>query len=268
MSVGAVATARVTSASLAQDLRRLGMAEGSCVLLHVSLRGLGEVEGGPAAVVEAVRTVIGAGGTIVVPTTTDGNSDTSRAYRERTRGMSPLRRRLHRRRMPAFDPASTPSSAGAVAEFVRTRDGAVRSEHPQSSFAAIGPAAGALMGGHAPDCHLGEASPLARLYETGAHILMLGIGYAACTAFHLAEYRYAPDPPTRRYACVVRRGRRARWWSYEDVVLDDSEFSVIGAELDATALVRHSAVGRADGRLIRLDEAVRFAAGWFAARRR
>ena len=47
--------------------------------------------------------------------------------------------------------------------------------------------------GHAPDCRLGERSPLARLEELHARVLLLGAGYDACTGFHLAEYRI-PSP--------------------------------------------------------------------------
>ena len=92
--------------------------------------------------------------------------------------------------MLAFDPEATPTSAGAVAEALRTTPGAERSDHPQSSFAAVGHDARELMAGHRLNCHLGEDSPLAKLYERDASILLLGVEYLSCTAFHLAEYRY------------------------------------------------------------------------------
>jgi aminoglycoside 3-N-acetyltransferase len=260
-------TGRVTRQSLAADLRRLAVPRGRPVLVHASLSRLGLVDGGPAAVAGALRDTLGRDATIVVPTTTDANSRTSRAYRELTTGMSAWGRFRFRRRMPGFNPAVTPSSAGRIAEYVRTCEGAVRSAHPQTSFAALGPHAEELMRGHAPDCHLGEASPLARLYEAGAAILMLGTGYATCTAFHLAEYRYVPDPPMRRYSCKVVRGGRSRWWHYDDVVLDDGDFPALGAALDATPPVRRGQVGEADARLIPLVHAVDFARNWFTTRR-
>jgi aminoglycoside 3-N-acetyltransferase len=43
--------------------------------------------------------------------------------------------------MSAFDKHITPSGMGAIAEALRITVGAVRSDHPQSSFAAIGPEA-------------------------------------------------------------------------------------------------------------------------------
>jgi len=258
----------VTRDSLATDLRKLGVGAGQRILLHASLRSLGWVDGGTATVVGALRDVLGPAGTLVVPAMTPGNSDTSRLYRERARDMTWWQRRRYRRRMPPFDAATTPGTGtGLIAEQVRTSEGAVRSAHPQSSFAAIGALSEHFMHGHAPDCHLGERSPLARLYDADAQILLLGVGYANCTAFHLAEYRYTAHPPRRRYACAVLRNGRRKWWHYRDVVLDDSDFAAIGEALAATNNVSTGTVGAADAALIPLRTAVDFAAAWLGAHR-
>ncbi|MEV6024310.1 AAC(3) family N-acetyltransferase [Streptomyces sp. NPDC052036] len=60
-----------------------------------------------------------------------------------------------------------------------------------------------IVSGHSPRCHLGECSPLARLYEEGSQVLLIGVGFAPCTAFHLAVYRM-PEKPMQEYHCVVR----------------------------------------------------------------
>src|SRR6185503_17598020 len=146
------------------------------------------------------------------------------------------------------------------------------SVHPQSSFAALGPLAADLMAGHDPTCHYGERSPLARLAGRSAKVLLLGVSYEVCTAFHLAEYR-VPQPPRRRYECVVAGpgGAGRRWFRYEDVVLDDTDFAVLGGALEASDIgprvVRAGAVGRAPCRLLLLREAVAFAADWIRANR-
>jgi aminoglycoside 3-N-acetyltransferase len=257
-----------TARSLAGDLRRLGLAAGQSVLLHASLRSLGPVDGGAAAVVAAFLDVLGPDGTLVVPAMTMGNSATSRDFARQVRGMNRRQRRDYRLSLPAFDPLTTPSSGmGAIAEQVRTTPGAVRSAHPQSSFAAVGAKANYYMSRHQPECHFGRESPLAALYEDSAVIILLGTSYSACTAFHLAEYLYTKDPPRRGYACMVSRDGKPRWWRYKDVVLDDRDFPLIGADLDKNRYSDTGVVGAAAATRVSLCAAVDFAAAWLAARR-
>jgi len=259
-------TARsVTRHRIVADLHGLGVGQGDTLLVHGSLRSIGIVHGGAGAVAGALRE---AAGTVVVPAATEQNSKTSRKHLTRIAGMTPQEVLAYRAAMPAFHPGM-PSGMGAIAEAVRTGPGAVRSGHPQSSFAAVGPEAGYLMDDHRLDCHYGEDSPLAKLYKMDARVLLLGAGYHACTAFHLAEYRYTPSPPVRRYECVVTAvdGQRC-WTSYDDVVLDDHEFDVIGKSFEKAADVNRGDVGNAECRLMSLCHAVDFAAHWMTENRK
>ncbi|MEU6632584.1 AAC(3) family N-acetyltransferase [Streptomyces parvus] len=257
--------ARTTAA-----LTALGVRPGDVLLVHASLRALGPVAGGAREVLGALRRAVGPSGTVVVPAFTPENSDTSPHYRERVRGLNAGAVDAVRAAMPAYDPALTPApSMGALAETVRTAPGAGRSAHPQTSFAGLGPGAARLLAGHRPDCHLGEDSPLARLYEADARILLLGTGYATCTAFHLGEYRM-PGPPRRSYRCVVASRGVRRWWEYEDVALDDGDFADLGAAFEEAAAegdVRAGRVGAAECRLVRLRSAVDFATIWLKEHR-
>jgi aminoglycoside 3-N-acetyltransferase len=259
----------LTSADIARDLRALGLEADRTLLLHASLRAIGPVAGGAATVVNAVRDVLGPAGTLVVPTTTPENSVTSRAYRDTIAGLTPAQVKAYRDDMPPFNRATTPATrAGRIAEGVRTTPGAIRSGHPQSSFAAVGPLARALMKGHRIDCHLGEETPLGKLYAAQAWVLLLGVGYSMCTALHLAEYRYVSSPPRRRYHCVIRYRGRRQWRSYSDVVLDDSDFEVIGEVLDKNVGMRRGYVGNAECRLMPMRQVVDFAANWMREHRR
>lgn len=259
----------VTRQALVRDLRRLGVVGGDTLLVHASLRSIGCVDGGAAAVVAALREAIGAGGNLVVPAATEENSMTSRAHRARIKSMTPEEVKAYRDRdMPAFH-RDMPSGMGAVAEAVRTAEGAVRSDHPQSSFAAVGPAAEYLMADHRMESHYGEDSPLGKLYKMDARVLLIGAGYRACTAFHLAEYRYTQSPPLRTYACVVTTADGQRCWrSYRDVELDDSEFEVIGHSLEAAGTrVERRDVGNSKCRLLSLPAVVDFATEWMTENR-
>jgi aminoglycoside 3-N-acetyltransferase len=253
-----------TRATLAADLAGSGLLAGDTVLVHSSLRAVGRVCGGAMAVVQALLDVLGPEGTLVVPAMTAGNRDPSTWDPP----VPESRWRVIRDTLPGYDPATTPSEGvGVVAEQVRTWPGAARSGHPQSSFAAVGAHAATLMADHRLDCHLGEASPLAKLAAGGARVLLLGVGYHRVTAFHLAEYRQ-PDPPYREYACAVATPDGRRWLAYRDVGLDDSDFGRLGEDFERdTGVVRHGRVGSAPTRLFPVATAVDYAQWWIAANR-
>ncbi|MGQ4333252.1 AAC(3) family N-acetyltransferase [Streptomyces hayashii] len=225
---------------LAHFLGDLGVRRGGVLLTHASLSGAGLA---PALVRDALLRALGPDGTLVTPAFTPENSDTSGRDRALTAHLTEQQKAAYRAAMPPFDPDVTPCPAvGALAECARTTPGAVRSGHPQTSFAALGPRAHDLLSGHDPHCHLGERSPLARLYAAHAQILLLRVGFEVCSAFHLAEYRMTPPPPTRAYRCVVGAGE---WISYEDIVLDDSDFAAIGALLPRGLLTEREFAGKA-----------------------
>ncbi|MET9785815.1 AAC(3) family N-acetyltransferase [Streptomyces canus] len=210
------------------------------LMVHASLSGTGL---SPTQVRHALLDALGPRGTLVVPAFTPENSDSSRAHRALVAHLSAEEAEEFRASMPPFEPDATPCpTMGALAECVRTTPGAVRSDHPQTSLAALGPRAGELLTGHDPRCHLGERSPLARLYEADAQVLLLRVGFDVCSAFHLAEYRMTPRPPRRLYRCVV--GDKGNWFTYEDLTLYDGDFAEAGARLPDELLVRREWSGK------------------------
>jgi aminoglycoside 3-N-acetyltransferase len=248
---------------LSDDLRALGVRAGQDLLIHASLRRIGA---DPATVLAALRRAAGPEATLVVPAQTPMSSPTSRAYQEATAGLDARQAEQLIAGLPGFDPASTPSQGmGAFAEHLRTRPGAHRSTHPLTSFAALGPRAAACTARHDLDCHLGEHSPLGWLYEQDAAILLLGVGYSVCTAFHLAEYR---RPTTRRqYRCLVSdRGIRQEV-EFIGIVLDDEDFALLGRHIDREPFVRRHRTAGAESRLLPIRPAVDFAVAWMEANR-
>ncbi|WP_078874002.1 aminoglycoside N(3)-acetyltransferase [Streptomyces sp. NRRL S-1868] len=252
-----------TRASLVAALRTLGLRPGDTALVHTSLSALGWVCGGAPTVVRALLDVLGDTGTLVVPAHSGDNSDPAEwsAPPVPESWWQPIRDA-----MPGYDPHTTPTyGVGVVPETVRTWPGAVRSAHPQTSFAALGARARTVVDGHAFDCRLGERSPLARLEEAGARILLLGAGYASCTAFHLAEYR-VPAPRTEvSFAVATPLGRR--WTTVRDTSVSADRFDELGAAFEAVRPVARGRVGAADARLFPLRDAVAFARDWLAEHR-
>ncbi|MEU6216496.1 AAC(3) family N-acetyltransferase [Streptomyces sp. NPDC047022] len=221
-------------------LAGLGIRRGGVLVVHSSLSG---TRLRATVVRDKLLDVLGPHGTLVVPAFTPENSTTSTAHLERVARMPDREVAEFRAKMPPFEPDTTPCpSMGMLAECVRITPGAVRSAHPQTSFAALGPRAAELMDGHHPHCHLGEHSPLARLYEADAQVLLLRVGFGVCTAFHLAEYRSVPPPPRRPYHCVM--GAIGNWITYEDLALDDSDFTEIGASFPPGLLTAADVAGR------------------------
>ncbi|WKX08175.1 aminoglycoside N(3)-acetyltransferase [Streptomyces sp. NL15-2K] len=253
----------VTRDTIANELRELGVRAGEILLVHSSLSSLGWVCGGAVAVVHGLLDALGRTGTLVVPTQTGDLSDPA------VWGNPPVPEEWWetiRATMPAYDPRVTPSrGVGVIPETVRTWPGALRSAHPQTSFAAVGPRAAEVIGGHAPDCRLGERSPLARLEALGARVLLLGAGYDTCTSFHLAEYRI-PSPLVK-----VGRPGPAGWEVMTEVSISSERFDELGHDFERDRPVDRPVVrgkvGAADVRLFPLADAVAYAERWLAVHR-
>ncbi len=265
-TIAATAGPPATVDSLARDLAMLGLAPGGVAIVHSSLKSLGYVVGGPVAVIAAIERVLGPRGTLVMPTFSGQLTDpASWVAPPVPTAWWPIIR-AHE---PAFDPAATPTRImGAIPELFRTLPGTRRSRHPHVSFAARGPEAAAIAEAHGLGDSLGEASPLARLYERDAQILLLGVGHGNNSSIHLAEYR--TEFPTRRReqkgGPIMREGERV-WAVYDDIEFDTTDFAALGEAFGAAGHERIGRVGQAHARLMRQRDMVDFAVRWMEQNR-
>ncbi|MFK7603537.1 AAC(3) family N-acetyltransferase [Deinococcus sp. SM5_A1] len=107
-----------TRASLAADLRALGVRAGDVLMVHVSLSSLVWVAGGPVALIQALQDAVTLAVTLVMPTFTLSLTDPA-DWRKPT--VPPSWWATIRAGTPAFDPALTPSRGmGRTAELFRT----------------------------------------------------------------------------------------------------------------------------------------------------
>ena len=153
-----------------QDLRMLGLKKGDSVLIHSAYKSLGHVDGGIETVVDAVLSVIGDTGTLIVPTITC--IEVSEAH-------------------PIYDHVHSASCVGAITEFVRHMEDARRSIHPTQSCACYGFKQDWYADGHENDrTPIGVNSPIYKLHKDGGKVLMLGCSLGSNTSMHGVEEHF------------------------------------------------------------------------------
>lgn len=251
---------------LTADLCRLGVGPGAVLIVHSSLRSIGFVAGGPQAVIDALLAAIGSTGTLTMPAHTADRSDPAGWV------APPVPQHwwpVIREHAPPFDPYATPPERmGAVATALLLRRGTLRSAHPQLSHMAIGPRAAYVVEPHEPMEGFGDTSPLGRLYELDATVVLIGVDHANNTSLHLAEVR--GSWPSKR---IVQEGARvlvddvAQWITFTQTDYDADDFLDVGAAFEAAGGVRVGPFGGATLKAMRMRELVDFATEWFGHHR-
>ena len=158
---------------------------------------------------------------------------------------------------------------GVTPENFRSWPGVVRSSHPTSSLAALGPRANEILAEQPLDDPHGESSPLARLYELGAQVLLLGVGFGSNTSLHLAERRAFGDRQSKYESGspVLREGRR-EWVPYEEPDVDESDFERLGRDfLNESSSTSTAQAGAGSALLMPQRELVDFGVSWLRQNR-
>ncbi len=170
----------LTQQQMIADLHRLGVTPGRDLLVHSSFKAIGPVEGAAMGIVTALEKSIGTG-TLLMP-----------SFNLIPGGAEARSKNWHL--------TTTPSTVGYLTEFFRTIPGTFRSDHYSHSVAARGPKADFYTSTHRDLAGMdspwdyapygktyGTQSPLMKLYEANAQLLMLGVDYHSSTYMHVAE---------------------------------------------------------------------------------
>ena len=218
---------------VAQQLLDLGVRPGGVLLVHTAFSRVQPVEGGPLGLIGALRNVLGASGTLVMPAMADDD--------------------IH-----AFDPATSPCrSMGVVADTFWRLPGVLRTDSPHA-FAAEGPHAPEITRGQPVEIPHGPDSPVGRVHDLDGQVLLLGVGHDANTTLHLAENLASVRYRRQAVATVLVAGRATRC-HYEEVDHCCENFSLMDGWLDAAGLQRRGTVGHGEARLARSRDLVRVA---------
>jgi len=262
----------VTRTRLTRDLAALGLGRGDVVMFHTRMSAIGYVPGGPQTVIGALQDVVGPTGTLMV---TCGWNDAP-PYEFVT--WPPEWQSAVRAEHPAYDAVLSEAdhNNGRLPEALRRWPGAVRSRHPDASFAALGAAADELTSDHPWDDPHGPGSPLARLVSLGGRVLLLGAPLDTLTLLHHAEA--LADAPGKRFVDyeqpLLVDGERV-WRRFHDIDSEEGAFDyssvvpegvepfeAITRDMLAAGLGRRGWVGAAESHLFEAGETVDFAVGW------
>jgi len=155
-----------TRHSLISQLEAAGIDRRGTLLVHSSMKSIGEVDGGADAVLDALSEFMQEG-LLVLPTHTWSYIDAGN---------------------PKFDVESSPSCVGILPELFRKRKGVIRSCHPTHSVAALGrDAADFVAGAERFDTPCHRESPWGKLLDREATILLVGVDLRRNTFIHGIE---------------------------------------------------------------------------------
>lgn len=163
-----------TAQQLTQQLRAMGLKPTDAVMIHSSMKAIGEVQGRADTVLDVLMSYF-EDGLLMLPTHTWATVNASH---------------------PVFDPCTEPSCVGLLTNLFLRRPGVIRSLHPTHSIAAYGKSAADFVRGEeraTTPCPPGGAWD--RLRQINAKILLIGVTHVNNTFIHVVDEAF--DVPGR-----------------------------------------------------------------------
>ena len=222
--------------ALEKSLRRLGLGDGSAVMMHSAFSPLNGFEGDAQHVIDCVLDVIGPRGHLFMVSLPYAGSASAYLGSGQT-----------------FDVRRTPSQMGIVSESFRRRRDVIRSANPLHPVLAWGPRAEWVVAGHETLSHsCGPGSPFEKMLELGATALFFDVGIEVLTFMHYLEDRFASSAPVRVYTdeampveLVDRAGLRRRLdvYPFSREAMAARNFALVYEEMGRRSLIQRERVG-------------------------
>jgi aminoglycoside 3-N-acetyltransferase len=234
----------LTLRSLTSAFRDLGVQTGDTLLVHSSYKSLGEVDGGPQTVIDALLAALGTDGTLIMPSF---NFDFNKGK--------------------PWDVRSTPSQMGILTEFVRKDPRAKRVFHPFYSFAIIGKHA-EMLGSLRYKSSYERNSVFGKLRDLDGKIMVIGLSYNnSMTFFHHIEQMEGVD-----YRFLKQFTGEVTDWdgttkvdTFEMFVRDidrgvKTMVDPMGELMEKAGVIKSKKIGEADVKLMKANEVYAFTA--------
>ena len=203
---------------LASHFRHLGVASGDTIMLHASIRAVGEVAGGPDQIHLALQDALAESGTLMM------YASCPQYYDEVGRGhLGADQERELLEKLPPFDPrtARCARDNGALVELLRTWPGSLVNAHV-ARFVVRGRLARHLISEQPWDYAFGRGSALERFVEARGRVLLLGSDHDQVTFLHYAEHIVdIPDRRVVRFKVPVDEGNGRVWRDMAEVDTGD-----------------------------------------------
>ncbi|QOY85519.1 aminoglycoside 3-N-acetyltransferase [Paludibaculum fermentans] len=245
-----------TRSSLRADFNGLGIRAGEVLMVHSSVRAMGEVRGGVNVIVQALLDTLGPSGTLV-------------AYLD----FEPCFEDEDEEEVPVFDKriAHAARDHGILHETIRNWPGTLRSDHPDAGVAALGAQAEWITAEHPFQYGYGPGTPLEKVVRAKGRVLMLGAPLDTITLLHYAEHQARlPDKRIRRYRRLMPGAEGPQWVEFEEFdtadpvhdLLPQNCFEQIATAYLAEGRGVQGRVGAADAYLFDGPELVEFGIQW------
>jgi aminoglycoside 3-N-acetyltransferase len=203
----------VTKSALKTYFSELGITAGQTVMLHISVKSIGWLVGGPEIVIRALTEMLGKEGTLMMYTGWEDSPYTME-------GWSEAKKKAYLQECPPFDPETARAVVdwSVLAEMLRKWPGAKRSMHPDGSFCALGKHADYLTKDHSLKYGYGVNSPLGKLIALEGKVVLIGSPLNNVTLLHHSEDR--ANIPGKRIVTytvpMLNKNGQAEWVEMEE----------------------------------------------------
>tara|TARA_X000000950_G_C13915618_1_gene660861 strand:- start:5539 stop:6327 length:789 start_codon:yes stop_codon:yes gene_type:complete len=247
-----------TSEDIMNSLRSFGVSSGDTVCLHVAMSSLGFIPGAARTIIESVLKVLD-GGTLMMPTYSGDLSHPSE-WKNPSVPDSWINKIVQA--TPPYNKRKTPTrKMGVVAEYFRTFPGVKRSNHPQSSFSAIGPLANKITHPHNLDNRFGLEGPLGRLYSLNGWVILIGAPWDTVSLFHLTQHMINRKKTVSKSAPLVQN-KEKKWIEYSDIEHSNHWFSDAVSMLINSKIAKSGFIGNAETIIFKSKPAVDKVVNW------